>query len=271
MIFLVGLFISFLIYSLHRYRQPLGFSPDGAYYRKAALGLPVPSPYSRRWLLPKLLGVSTRPWEITSAISFIISGALICSLFGPWATFFFVASTGLGALNVRLPVLVDMPAFMVAIVALFCLTHGHVAIAVALSVLAGACSEKAPVFVALWSWNPWCLLGLLGARWTTSIAKPDQEWLKHPCKAARESRDLLDWKRMLLPWGGLLITVPLLNFHALVALLVGYGQCLIAQDDSRLYQWAMISLFPLLAFVPAWLLPIAAVWHLIVLGLHRGT
>lgn len=274
-----GLIIGVVAWFVHRYRTGMSISPDGGYYLRAAQGQPVPVPYSRRWILPRVLGTKVRSWEVCTFLSFVVSSALLAGWLSIWAAFFFAFSTGLGALNVRLPVLVDMPAFMLSVAASWAASTGHVPIAVALSFLAGACSEKAPVFIALWSWNAWCLLGLLGARWIGHIAEPDQPWLKSPFQSARDSRDILGWRRMLMPWGGIMLAIPFLDVRALAAIMVGYGQCLIAMDDSRLYQWAMPAvLIPLLHHYHANpngflsnALPIAAVFHLVVLGAHRGT
>jgi hypothetical protein len=273
-----GALLAVIAWFIHRYRTGMSISPDGTYYLKAAAKQPVPSPYSRRWLLPFLLGTKVRRWEVSTFISFLCASACLSSWLGFWASFFLVFSTGLGALNVRLPVLVDMPAFALSVAAAFSAAHGHVWLAVCLSVLAGACAEKAPVFIALWSWNAWCLLGLVGARWIGRTAEPDQPWLKSPFQSARDSRDILGWKRMLLPWGGVVVAIPFVDIRALAAIAVAYGQCLIAMDDSRLYQWAMpavlAALFQNHHLSPSVLnaiLSSAAVFHIAVLGAHRGT
>lgn len=256
--------------AVHVYRTGQGLSPDGRYYALSAKGERVPRPYSLRWALPLTLGDRAWAWQAASFIGIVVTAWLL----DPRAAWLFLWLP-MTALNCRLPVLVDAPAFALALGSALAASRGWWALSVALGLAAGACKESAPVFAAAWSLSPWPLLGLLAAGWWRRAAAPDQEWLERPWSSAR--RDPLDWRRMLLPWGAVL---PLAwagaawdraTLAAGVALVLGYAQLLRSMDDARLYQWA----FPAVAVLACraegwWVLPALAL-HPFVCATHRGT
>lgn len=257
-------------YLVHWYRTGQGLSPDGEYYLRTVAREPVPKPYSFRWALPRLLGDRLWSWRAASAAGVIGAAALM----EPRAAWLFLWLP-MTSLNVRLPVLVDAPAFALALGSAVAASRGWWSLSAALGLAAGACKESAPVFAAAWSLSPWPLLGLLAAAWWRWPAPPDQPWLERPWSSAR--RDPLDWRRLLLPWGAVL---PLAwagmgwdraTFAAGVALVLGYSQLLRSMDDARLYQWA----FPAVAVLACraegwWVLPALAA-HPFVCATHRGT
>lgn len=260
--------LALLAYATHWYRTGHALSPDGGYYLRPAAERP--RPYSLRWLAPAVLGGRPWAWAAVSAAS-IVGAAWLLPPRAAWL-FLWLPMT---ALNVRLPVLVDAPAFLAALGSAWAASRGQTWLAVALGLLAGATKESAPVFAAAWSLSPWPLLGLLAAGWWRRPAPADQPWLERPWSSAR--RDPLDWRRMLLPWGAVL---PLAwagaawdraTLSAGVALVLGYAQLLRSMDDSRLYQWA----FPAVAVLACraegwWVLPVLAA-HPFVCATHRGT
>lgn len=255
--------------AVHVYRTGQGMSPDGDYYLRAT-SEPVPRPYSFRWLWPLLCQRKAWRWQAAS-LAGVAAAAWLMEPRAAWL-FLWLPMT---ALNFRLPVLVDAPAFALALGSAYASSRGWTAASVALGLAAGASKESAPVFAAAWSLSPWPLVGLLATGWWRWPAPPDQMWLERPWSSAR--RDPLDWRRLLLPWGAVL---PLAwagaawdraTLAAGVALALGYAQCLRSMDDSRLYQWA----FPAVAVLACraegwWVLPALAL-HPFICATHRGT
>jgi len=130
--------------------------------------------------------------------------------------------------------------------------------------------ESAPVFAAVFAWHPALLVGLLAVKWW-GASEPDQAWLRRPFHSARTSRDLLDWRRAALPWG-LVAAFPLWgSARVFLALLLGYSQLLLAQDDARLYQWAAPAVLALIPSLPHELVVSACVVQPFILGAYRGT
>lgn len=257
-----------LAYMVHWYRTGHQLSPDGQYYLRHPL--PLPTPYRLRWLWPTILGPRPLAWGFVSAFSI----AAACLLFEPRAAWLFVWLP-MVALNVRLPVLVDAPAFALALGSAWAAQRGSWALSVALGLAAGASKESAPIFAAAWSLSPWPLVGLLAAGWWRKAAPPDQPWLERPWRSAR--RDPLDWRRLLLPWGAVL---PLAwagaawdraTLAAGLSLALGYAQLLRSMDDARLYQWAFPAVAVLACRVDAWwVLPLLAA-HPFICATHKGT
>lgn len=254
--------------AVHVYRTGQGLSPDGKYY--LLYPDPVPRPYSLRWLLPALCRRDPRRWLLASLLGLTVAAWLM----EPRAAWLFLWLP-MTALNTRLPVLVDAPAFALALGSALAASAGQTALSVALALGAGASKESAPVFAAAWALSPWPLIGLLATGWWRWPAPPDQMWLERPWSSAR--RDPLDWRRLLLPWGAVL---PLAwagagwdraTLAAGVSLALGYAQLLRSMDDARLYQWA----FPAVAVLACraegwWVLPALAL-HPFICATHKGT
>jgi hypothetical protein len=174
---------------------------------------------------------------------------------------------GIFALNVRLPVLVDAPSFALAIGAAVAWQRGEHPMALSLAIASGLCKESGPVFAALFAQNPFLLIGTVPHAvrpWFRGATKGDEPWLAHPFREARKARDVLSFGTMVLPWGSVAL-LACLGAHwdratllAMIALAIGYGQLLIAQDAARLYQWAAPTVLVLAARadVGVWLLPL---------------
>lgn len=265
----MGALAAILAYAVHWYRAGWGLSPDGEYYMLLSEGARVPRPYSLRWGLP-LLAQQLWVWVFFSMLGLLVTGYLL----EPRAAWLFVWLP-MVALNVRLPVLVDAPAFALALGSATAASQGQTGLSVALGLAAGATKESAPVFASAWSLSPWPLLGLLAAGWWRRPAPPDKPWLERPWSSAR--RDPLDWRRMLLPWGAVL---PLAwagagwdrwTLAAVLSLGLGYAQLLRSMDDSRLYQWAAPAVLVLACRAEGWwVLPLLAL-HPFICAMHKGT
>jgi hypothetical protein len=239
-------------------------SPDGERYLAIGRGKPVPRPYSYRWLLPALFRTDTRLWVGFSYLALCVA-AFEVALWagGTWGGLFaavlFTGATGLFRTSVMLPVITEPVSFALSLGAALMFRGGHTAGGVILSMLAGACRESAPVFIACWTLNPWALVGLVTPKWLGRYAEPDAEYLSSPFQDARKiKRETgLDFQFLLRPWGvvcGLFplllpAAAPRLVFAALLSLTLSYAQLLRARDYSRLYQWAWPAVIPICANV----------------------
>jgi len=171
------------------------------------------------------------------------------------------------AFSVRHPVLVDAFGMALALGAALMLSVCW-PIAIVLALLAGCTRETAPIWAAVYAWNPLLLVGLVpvGVRWLMrsgpDVLDPKNAWiLEHPIKASIEfhAGRWTDPLLMVLPWGGLLAGITAFTVQTLVAVGLGYAQLLVATDAVRLYQWAApVLALAAVAAVPAWALPIVA-------------
>lgn len=274
---------------LYRFRGQ-GYSPDGRFYVVMGEGGRVPQPYSRRWLLPLILrGRRThvnmarpRSWVLASGLAFLAVGPLMYALTGSLACVWFCAWLPGLAINVRLPVLVDQVAFTLMLAAVVAHRQGLYWVALPLIFIAGQCKEVAPMFGAVLCMDLWMgLTSVASVACAIVVGKVrsipgDQEYMLHPFRAAMTKHDPLSWVSMVLPWGGMAIMgvamasagleLNRVSTGAGVALAMGYGQLLLANDESRLYQWAAPALLVWMAgHEGLWLVP-ALVAHPFVCG-----
>lgn len=258
---------------------PLPLSPDGQHYMAMAQGHGQPRPFMFRWLAPYLLGTNPRAWRGAAYASAVCISLVAWSYTGAWAALFIpLGLAGVVKVNVRCPVLVDLPAMMYALAAAVCVRDGWWWLGIVMALLAGATKETAPVFAALWAWSPIPLVGLLVPALTVVFVKPKpyplgglaDEALAHPVRVAwsvhRTQRTFAWW---VLPWGVLVLGVAHPTLQVALTLAVAYGQCLVATDLVRMYQWA----WPVLALntfhvVPRAWWPVLVVLHLA--SPHKG-
>jgi hypothetical protein len=286
-IYLWATLIAAVFYAVTRIDTGVELSPDGRFYSS---GAPKPRPYSLRWLWPALCGKSVLAWMVLSAVSLIAWGPALAwylSLTGaaPWQQLFGVALLcglpGLFRLNTRFPILIDPPAFLLALVSAAFALSGHPAYSVAAALAAGASKESAPIFAAAFALSPWPLIGLVACGWwraTGPIPTWAAEWLRHPVAYARKAQAgaWLDWKVVALPWGAVLplaLCAPLdrrLMLAAAAGAALGYAQMFTAVDRARLFSWAAPAAIALaVTEVPeGWAVPIAAAHAL---NPYRGT
>lgn len=248
-------------------------SPDGVRYLAVAEGRRVARPFHFRWLIPRLCGVRPANWravQVATTVGLIPAGWWYGGFGwrGLFAGLSVIGLAGVWKVSFRFPVLVDAPAMFFALIAA-ALVPVNVPVAVAVACVAGATKETAPLFVALWSWCPWplvgCALPALRAcqRPGHDVLDDENRWiLNHPWKASRKYHQgrWFDPTLWLAPWGALLAGfVTDLQTAATVA--VAYAQTAVATDTVRLYMWA----WPVLAvnaadrFPTEWLLPVLLV------------
>lgn len=257
----------------------LALTPDSVRYIKGAVGVPLPRPFSGRWLIPWLCGVSSLRWQIAAYTGVALTAAGTGLLAHRWeiglAAGIMAAALPSSLFNLSHPVLIDAPAMGLAVMAAVASAHGLWPIAVVLALASGAAKETGPVFAALYAWNPLLLVGLLAPAVLAVVRQrgPDvldekNAWiLQHPIRASREYHhgQWLDGLVMVAPWGGAIVGLVALDWRLGAVLVVAYAQLAIATDSVRLYQWAAPSLcLAACAVVPvAWLpvLVVAVVWN----------
>ncbi len=252
---------------------------DGYHYLRAAGGIPVPSPYQRRWLLPCLLGPHPKRWAALTYASL----ALL-----PAASLAYLSAVGLSGVRLafgavllcalpahrfplRFPVLTDAPAYTLALLTAWASLRAPWA-ALPLAFALGSMRESAPVFAALWAWDPWLLLGLLATGWRRPTCEPSatEPWLLRPFASAwKQRRDIgLDGSLYLRPWGGALLGLVAPTWQLALTLAVAHAQLFTALDALRLTVWAA----PVLCAVAAQTIP--APWMalaLLVTAIHKDT
>lgn len=249
----------------------LTLSPDGRRYLSRA---PLPSPFHRRWLLPALLARHPRAWACLTWASLAATVALMAAYVPshPVAAAWLFATLPIAAINARLPALTDAPAMALALGAAVAWQRGLHGLAVALSLVSGACKESGPVFAAVYAGAPWLLLGLAAVRWAGAVPPGPSDAYLGPlgAVAGRIRRERLHpWRHVghtLLPWGALAVLAPWgagwdrVTALALLALAVGYGQLVIATDNARLAQWAAPCVIALAVRAPEAAVAIGCVW-----------
>ena len=273
-----ALLIQALAYVTLVYRhRGFKFSPDGRYYENMARGERVPPPYSRRWLVPFIARATRMRWAAISGIAWLATGPLVYDLTGELWCVWLVAWLPGFATNVRFPVLVDQVAFALMLGAASAYHHDQTIVALCLLGLSGQAKESAPFFgLALClSWGM-AAVAVVSAGVAILVGKrmgapKDRDFMLTPMLVAMTKHDPLDYKEMVLPWGGvavlagaMLVTGSYSTMAACVAgasLVMGYGQLLMANDSVRLYQWAAPA-------VLVWMAPYHSAWMVLVLVAH---
>lgn len=252
--------------------RDLTLGPDSARYILAGQGQPVARPFNLRWLLPAVCGDDPRMWWAVWFTSWPVAAAgmvwwLIEADATVWqglaAAALVVALAGVWAPHVCRPVSVDLPAMALSIVAVAALEAGWWPLAVALVIAAGATKETAPVFAAVWAWNPVMLIGLAAPAVIAVFNRPELDQFTsqgvlrhvhdHPVKSAWEHHRG-KWRdpRMVTQWGACLAALYAPNIRVAVVLAVAYLQLVVATDVYRLVHTAA---GPLLAFYAVQTIP----------------
>lgn len=257
--------------------------PDAARYLIAAQGHPVARPFHLRWLLPAVCKNDIRRWWIVWALSWpLLAGSvfwLAADLGWQRAVFAAVLTVGLpgvwGPAAVR-PVGVDLPAMAVTALAAACAVHGLVWAAIVLVVLAAQIKETAPVWAALWAWNPILLVGLMWVAFNAVVIRSGVDEVtrrepfatihRHPFRtaiAARKGRWRDGWL-WVAPWGVCLAGLYQIDWRLAAVLAVAHLQVLVATDTVRLLHTAAGPAIALAAaaVIPIPWLAVAAVAHL---------
>lgn len=245
--------------------EQLLVTPDGARYLAMAQRR-VARPFHLRWLLPALCGRDLTNWRnVTRGALLAVAGLTALYSGSPW-----MLAVGLLpglAFAWRRPVLVDPLGMALALGSALLLPVCWPA-AVAVACLAGMVRETAPIWAAVYAFNPIPLLGLVPVaaralmRQGDDVLDAENAWiLAHPIKAAQKYHAglWLDWRTMVAPWGGLLVALAGLDLRLGLALALGYAQLLVATDSVRLYQWAAPAMaLAAVNVTPGWALPLVA-------------
>ena len=228
--------------------RPVTVTNDGRQYLAVAAGRRVCRPFHYRWFVPKVVGSKPARWKQMTVAAVVTLAALFVWYAGTvWAAVVPFALAGV-MFNVRYPVLVDLPAMVFALAAANCAREGWIVPAALLAVVAGMTKETAPLFAALWAWNPIVLVGLAAPAVrhlfkAGPIVSDDPRAvfaLAHPFRAGREAHSgrLADWRLWLAPWGPLCFGFVPASPQTIAVLAAAYGQCVVATDTVRLYVWA---------------------------------
>lgn len=258
------------------FNRQIQVTPDGGRYILMAEGNKLSRPFHYRWLMPLLCGVWPNNWvNVTDACALILPFLVYWYAGGGWAGLFVAALavgfTGVIKFNRQFPVLVDLPAMTVGL-ASACFWHqGWYAPALALIVVAACIKETTPVFVAVWAWTPWMLVGLLApavrhfVRHRETAIDAENEWhLAEVIRGAfayRKSIGVPTWA-YVLPWGAAIVGLAHGSPQLAVVLVLAYAQLVIATDVVRLYQWA----WPVVAVAAASAVDVR--WYLPLVALH---
>lgn len=257
-------------------------SPDGQRYLAMTGGGRVAIPFHLRWLVPALCGLDGRRWIGMTFGSLVAIAGLSTWFVGlsgasGWqlaAVPFLVSGLpGIVKINARFPILVDAPAIALALLAACLCAIGWWPAAIVVAIVAGMAKETAPLWAAIFAWNPILLVGLVAPLIRRLLVAPGADvldehnaWvLKHPFAASwRYHKDrLTDPRLWVTPWGVLLVGLVAFDLQLAVALAVGYGLTLVATDTVRIYQWAFpVLLVAALTVVPDELLVLAVIAHL---------
>jgi len=234
------------------YVWQFGVSPcqDGARYTS---GKPQPSPFHRRFHAwpPRVLMIVTWLGIIAT-----------CAMLGRWdRALLFVTLPGVWMIAI-MPTTVDGPSMSLAVASSLLMPTYPVA-AVAVSLLAGAIHERAPVFAALYAWSPWPLVGLLAVQWWArkGDVPKSNDLADHLVGHGFVDTVLAHKPHVHLFGDGGLVwamrsVVPLAAWlgapvQAWVALGVAFASRLVATDTARALMWAAPPLI-LKLDVPEW-------------------
>ena len=243
----------------------MNVTPDGLRY----LHPNPPAPFHRRALLPWLCGADPKRWIAQAWIGYALIFVGTFALVGGWQG---LAAAALVAvlpgimLGLVHPVLVDTTALGLATVAAALWVHDLQIPAVAVVLLAGAAKESAPVFAAVFAWNPVLIVGLVAPLLIGLVRRPGEmpgmgkhhQWiLEHPIKASLKYHDgmLRSLSPVLVyPWGACVVALAAASWQLAAALALGYAQLLIATDSVRLYQQAapVVAIAATTAVDPVW-------------------
>lgn len=233
--------LSWLLWSMNYEKR---MAPDSYQYSAMAQGKKVPNPFWGRWLMPLLLRERGALWEAMTLVSVVAMHGLLAYGFGIRAALL-LAPSHLIAFNVKIPVLVDLPALALVCAALVVEDHNAL---IAIGLVAGSIKQNAPIMAAIAAWSPWPLVGLLmpwvGLAWSRKLdpAVDKNPWLLDPLGTTLASKRFL-WANptiMLFPWGLVLaLALHAGDLRLLAALILGYAPLFLASDNARLYLWAL--------------------------------
>lgn len=257
--------------------------PDAARYLWRANGNRVARPFNLRWFLPALCGPDVQLWQLVWILSWpLLAAGTVWWAFGTGVTIwqalatavFLVALPGVYGPQAVRPVGVDLFAMALGMLAAGAFVNGLPWLGVVLVLWAACVKETAPVFVALWAWSVWPLVGLVAPLVALVAVRAELDPITahgtlrrvhdHPVRSAFEhrkgrGRDAWLW---VAPWGVTLAGLVAPTPQVLVTLVVAHAQCVVATDTVRLVVWAgpVMALAAARTIPEAWLC-LAAVVH----------
>lgn len=234
--------------------------PDAARYWLMADGVPVPKPFHLRRLLPLICGQSIPAWRTVR----LASWALLAVGMVAWrlaagdplgvaaaASAFLLALPGILGPAVVNPVGVDLPAVALGVWSAFLIELGaplQIVAGVLVALMAAGVKESAPVWIALWAWSPWPLIGLVVPLVVAIVRRPGPDPLgpqfqhiaDHPIRSALDAHAgrWRDAWLMVAPWGVCLAALVGADWRLVVVVVLAYAQLLVATDTVRLVQSA---------------------------------
>lgn len=258
--------------------------PDAARYMLAGQGKPVAFPFNLRVLWPGVCDDDIQRWRALWFISWpvLASGAVVWAvgMGAGWkqagaAAVFLVALPGVwGPISVR-PVGVDLPTMAVAVWSAAAFAHGLPVIGIVLAVWATLGKEHAPIWIALWAWTPLAFVALAVVPAVYLWHRPEIDEVTavpllrdvhdHPVRQSF-AHHRGQWRNawfMVAPWGVTLAALYDPSLWVVVALIVAYGQLVVATDTVRLYQSAA---GPVMALAAATVIPTP--WLLLAAAVH---
>jgi len=231
---------SWILWSIQYEKQMF---PDSYQYVAMARGERVVTPFWGRWLAPVLFRQRGYVWEAATFVCVVAMHAGLAYAYGVWAAWLLLPSH-LIAWNVRCPIGVDL--IPLAILCWSLTVRDPLAL-VTLGLVAGAGKQHAPLFIALATWSPWPLVGLVaplvGWRWRRKL-DPEVDknpWLLSPLQTtlAAKRGHWTNPRIMIFPWGLVLpLALATWDVRLLAALALGYAPLFLASDNARLYLWA---------------------------------
>lgn len=243
--------------------------PDAMRYLAVAQGQRVPRPFNLRQLWPTVCGTSPMRWWTVWLASWPVTAAGFIlwrhTAGDRWPVVIAGAVLLLALPGILgpavIPVGVDLPTLALCMIGcwVFTLNPGAGCLVV---VVAAAGKETAPVWVAMWLWNPLPLVALVVplAGHVLYRSGPDplgakfDDIARHPIRhalLAHRGRWRDGWL-MVAPWGVCLTALYRPSLQLVVLVVVAYAQLLIATDSVRLYQCAA---GPVMAVVAAQTIP----------------
>jgi hypothetical protein len=258
----------------YRYRYGRVLTPDGVAYLRAAAGESVSSPF--RWrLAARVLGrLPSWAWDGLSLVSLAASSCLVGALATRHGSSPGLASAlwlGLPWVRslTRNPFLLDQVGMLAALVPMLGADLPW-PVTVAAALVAGACSERAPVFAAVFAWSPLPLVGLVVPGLAALLTERGPAMAEHSTVADpwRSGRELLRTQpvwTLVAPWGMCLLAAGAATVQVCVAVALGYAQTLVATDRVRLVQWSAplvcVAAAGVMAPWPAWIVGLVLLVH----------
>jgi hypothetical protein len=255
----------------------LQVSTDGLRYLAMAEGLPQAIPYHLRWLLPKLLGIDARKWEILNQIS-IPTVAMLISVYAWLHGVDPVRAAILGGMFMTLlfvrgfwgqyPILTDTPGMALSMLA--AIVPGPWCIPVA--ILGGCVRETVPIYAALYAWSPWPLVGLVAPAlrllWKPGVERDERVagLLRNPWRTSweRNKKGWTNWKVMVSPWAGFLFAAFNPSWQLLWVYLACLAPSLRHHTIVRVYIMAVPIVAVALGGVSEWAFCVAVLAHFLV-------